>query len=423
MEQGADVDAPGIVVDDLKHQLGHCCVQGLGRWRAQEMPGAPRSTTPRPCPRARSLPATASLASGLGATQGHAPDLHLRHQRVHSAGGYVIAGTTGAPFCQLDGAGNGPSYYWDPSCNNYTGLGYGAWTPGSSARLHRPGKSAWSTRLGSKVTVVEALDRHSGTGRIRDLVKPVGKIVSRKIRACLSKHQGRRPQARRRRHRGGPGRQKRATEATFDRALVAVGRRPNSSGFGLDKTKSNSTNEASSKVDKQRRTRDPRILAIGDVAGDPGLAHKATAEAKGFRRGTGGRAGEWAPRAIPRRGLHRPRNRLVRLTEREAKEQNVEINVLNSLGRLRQSHQATPHRRTDQTDRRAKDATDSGHGHVGAGARRPDFRRRTGRRNGRRGPRCRREHSPHPTLSETIMESAGIGAGLARTLAKPKPRQ
>src|SRR5262245_64007191 len=69
-------------------------------------------------------------------------------------------------------------------------------------------------------------------------------------------------------------------EETFDRVLVSVGRRPNSANLGLDKAGVNVTDRGYIPVDKQRRTNVPHIFALGDVAEEPGLAHKATAEAK-----------------------------------------------------------------------------------------------------------------------------------------------
>ena len=69
--------------------------------------------------------------------------------------------------------------------------------------------------------------------------------------------------------------------ATFDRVLVSVGRRPNSANLGLEKAGPKDRRAGYLTVDKQRRTAVPHIYAIGDVAGEPGLAHKATAEAAG----------------------------------------------------------------------------------------------------------------------------------------------
>ena len=58
--------------------------------------------------------------------------------------------------------------------------------------------------------------------------------------------------------------------------LVSVGRRPNSDGLGLEKTKVQVDKQGFVAVDAQRRTAEPHIWAIGDVAGQPMLAHKAS---------------------------------------------------------------------------------------------------------------------------------------------------
>jgi dihydrolipoamide dehydrogenase len=69
-------------------------------------------------------------------------------------------------------------------------------------------------------------------------------------------------------------------QQTFDRVLISVGRRPNSRGLGLEHTKAQINEKGFITIDRNQRTADPRLMAIGDVAGEPMLAHKATREAK-----------------------------------------------------------------------------------------------------------------------------------------------
>ena len=82
----------------------------------------------------------------------------------------------------------------------------------------------------------------------------------------------------------------------FSRVLVSVGRRPNSAGLGLENTQVEIDRQGFVVVDEQLRTADPHILAIGDVAGEPMLAHKATHQGKRGHRSPAGRAGRVSSR-------------------------------------------------------------------------------------------------------------------------------
>src|SRR5262249_12339369 len=67
-------------------------------------------------------------------------------------------------------------------------------------------------------------------------------------------------------------------ERVYEQVLVSVGRKPNTAGFGLENTKVKVNQRGFIEVDAQRRTAEPNIFAIGDVTGDPMLAHKASHE-------------------------------------------------------------------------------------------------------------------------------------------------
>jgi dihydrolipoamide dehydrogenase len=114
---------------------------------------------------------------------------------------------------------------------------------------------------------------------------------------------------------------------TFDRVLVAVGRRPNSRDLGLDKTKVEVDQKGFIKVDPQRRTADPNILAIGDVAGEPMLAHKATREAHVAIEALAGEPAAFDNLAIPAIVFTDPEVAWCGLTETEAKNSNREAKV------------------------------------------------------------------------------------------------
>ncbi|MHB8901811.1 MAG: FAD-dependent oxidoreductase, partial [Thermoguttaceae bacterium] len=104
----------------------------------------------------------------------------------------------------------------------------------------------------------------------------------------------------------------------FGRVLVSVGRRPNSADLGLEKTKVEVNEKGFVVVDSQQRTAEPSILAIGDVAGEPMLAHKAAHEGKVAVEVLAGHPAEFAPRAIPAVVFTDPEIAWAGLTETEA---------------------------------------------------------------------------------------------------------
>jgi dihydrolipoamide dehydrogenase len=89
------------------------------------------------------------------------------------------------------------------------------------------------------------------------------------------------------------------SQQLFDRALVAVGRRPRTEGLGLEAAGVELDETGSIRVDRRRRTTAPRILAIGDAAGEPMLAHKAAREGKVAAEVVAGSPAEFDSRAIP----------------------------------------------------------------------------------------------------------------------------
>lgn len=113
----------------------------------------------------------------------------------------------------------------------------------------------------------------------------------------------------------------------FDKVLVSIGRRPNSQNLGLDKTTVQVDEKGFVKVDHQRRTTDPNIFAIGDVAGEPMLAHKATREAKVAVGAILGEKTSFDNRAIPAVVFTDPEIAWCGLTETQAKKEHVEVAV------------------------------------------------------------------------------------------------
>lgn len=180
--------------------------------------------------------------------------------------------------------------------------------------------------IGSKVTVVEMGDGLL-PGADRDLVTPLAKrlekllhkiYLSSKVESLkegkkgitvtFSNAQGK-------------------IEETFDKVLVSIGRKPNSSGLGLNATKVQVSDRGFIVVDANRRTADPKIYAIGDVVGDPMLAHKASHEAMVAVECIVGKNTVFQPMAIPAVVFTDPEIAWCGLTESDAKKQNKEIKV------------------------------------------------------------------------------------------------
>jgi dihydrolipoamide dehydrogenase len=117
-------------------------------------------------------------------------------------------------------------------------------------------------------------------------------------------------------------------EPVFDRVLVAVGRRPNSQHLGLENTRVEVDSKGFVRVNEQRRTTDERIYAIGDVAGEPMLAHKALHEGKVAVEAIAGEPAAFDSQAIPAVVFTDPEVAWCGLTEGEAKKQKREVKAV-----------------------------------------------------------------------------------------------
>ena len=180
--------------------------------------------------------------------------------------------------------------------------------------------------LGSEVTVVEMT---SGLlpGADRDLVTPLQKRLSHLFKAI---HLNTKVAGIEATPAGivaaleGDGVEPRQT---FDRVLVSVGRRPNSRGLGLENTTARIDERGFITIDRNQRTADPRLLAIGDVAGEPMLAHKATREAKIAVETLLGEPVEFDNIAIPAVVFTDPELAWAGVTEAEARTRNLDVTV------------------------------------------------------------------------------------------------
>ncbi len=116
-------------------------------------------------------------------------------------------------------------------------------------------------------------------------------------------------------------------EQTFDRVLVAIGRKPNLDKIGLERTKVKLNQRGFAVVDEQRRTTDERIFAIGDVAGFPMLAHKAFREGKVAAEVIKGKPSAFDVQAIPAVVYTDPQIAWAGLSEEQARKENRTIKV------------------------------------------------------------------------------------------------
>ena len=127
-------------------------------------------------------------------------------------------------------------------------------------------------------------------------------------------------------------------EQTFDRVLVSVGRQPNSAVPGLDKTaRQGRPSAASSRSTRRARTAEPTIFAIGDVVGEPMLAHKASHEARVAVEAIARRTSvAFEPQAIPAVVFTDPEVAWCGLTETEAQKQERKVEIAKfPVGRAR----------------------------------------------------------------------------------------
>lgn len=118
---------------------------------------------------------------------------------------------------------------------------------------------------------------------------------------------------------------KESSTQEFDRVLVAVGRRPNSEAIGLDNAGVGIDERGFIAVDEQQRTSVSNLYAIGDVVGDPMLAHKATHQAKVAAEVIAGHKAAFSPLTIPSVAYTSPEIGWMGLTEKEAKAQGIEF--------------------------------------------------------------------------------------------------
>jgi dihydrolipoamide dehydrogenase len=177
--------------------------------------------------------------------------------------------------------------------------------------------------LGAKVTVVEMADGLI-PGADRDLIRPLAKRIEKRYEAIylntkVAKLEPR-PEGLLATFEG----EVKPQQQMFNRVLLAVGRRPNGADIGAERAGVKVDQRGFIAVDKQQRTNVPHIFAIGDVCGEPMLAHKATHEAKVAAETIAGHKVAFDALTIPSVAYTDPEVAWMGLTETEAKKQGIE---------------------------------------------------------------------------------------------------
>ncbi len=275
--------------------------------------------------------------------------------------------------------------------------------------------------LGTRVTVVEMLPGLL-PGADRDLVLPLHKRLEKLFDGILLnttvasvKDEGNAIRATLKAQDGS------VQEKVFDRVLVSVGRKPNSEIPGLEKTRVQVGPKGFIHVNKQLQTDDPSISAIGDVVGEPMLAHKASHEGRVAVEAIAGHKVAFEPNAIPAVVFTDPEVAWCGLTETQAQNENREIKVAKfpwaASGRA-----ITIDRPEGMTKLLIDPETERvlGVGIVGAGAGELIAEGVLAIEMAALAHDVAATIHPHPTLSETIMESAEVFFGTSTDIYRPK---
>jgi dihydrolipoamide dehydrogenase len=276
-------------------------------------------------------------------------------------------------------------------------------------------------KLGSKVSVVELTDGLL-PGADRTLVRPLQKRLDDLFegRIFLNTRLGSLGERGDKVEAAFEGPEKYGTEH-YDRVLIAVGRRPRTQGIGLENTQVELNHRGFVVADRQQRTADPHVLAIGDVVGEPMLAHKASHEGKVAAEALLGHPAGFEPAAIPAVIFTDPEIAWAGLMEDQAKREGRKVTV--AVYPWAASGRAQALGRAEGLTKWIVDPNTErllGCGMVGPGA----------------GEliaeavlaiemQCEIRDvvdsiHPHPTLSETVMNAAEVFLGTATEIYKPR---
>jgi dihydrolipoamide dehydrogenase len=277
--------------------------------------------------------------------------------------------------------------------------------------------------LGSKVTVVEMT---SGLlpGVDRDLVS----VLSKRLKGLFDTIMLDTTVAEMKEQKNGikvsfegKGAEKKA--GIYDKVLMAVGRRPVSKNLGLENTQVEVDQRGFIKVDETRKTNDPNIYAVGDVAGEPMLAHKATHEGRTAVEAIAGQKAAFEPRAIPAVVFTDPEIAWCGLTQTEAKAQGINVKAVKFPWSA--SGRALTLGRNDGLTKLIVDPESErilGAGIAGTGAGELIAELVLAIEMAATVTDVEMSIHPHPTLSETVMESAELFSGTSTSFWRPKKK-
>jgi dihydrolipoamide dehydrogenase len=275
--------------------------------------------------------------------------------------------------------------------------------------------------LGTKVTVVE-MTPGLLPGADRDLVRILQKRLANRMASILLQTTVKSLKVQKNGIKATfEGRDVNQNTRIFDKVLLAVGRRPNSAGLGLSNTAIEVDDQGFIKVDVQRRTAENHIFAIGDVAGEPMLAHKASHEGRVAAEVVAGRQVSYDPAAIPAVVFTDPEIAWVGLTEKEAADRSIAHKVVRFPWAA--SGRAATLNRDDGLTKLIIDPQNEriiGMGIAGPGAGEMIAEGVLAIEMSANVTDVGLTIHPHPTLTETVMEAADLFHGTATHFYRPK---
>ncbi len=274
--------------------------------------------------------------------------------------------------------------------------------------------------LGSKISVVELLDGLM-PGVDRDLIKPLQKRIEKRYEGIYLKTKAVKIEPQKdglKVYFDGDNAPK---PQLFDRVLIAVGRQPNGKAIAAENAGVQVTNKGFIPVDKQQRTSVPHIFAIGDIVGEPMLAHKASHEGKVAAEVIAGHKVAFDARTIPSVAYTDPEVAWMGLTETQAREQGIEFEK--AAFPWAASGRALAQGRDEGITKLLFDKNTNrllGAGIVGPNAGELISETVLALEMGADAQDIGLTIHPHPTLSETVFFSAEIAEGTVTDLYIPK---